>query len=135
PPFSPFPNLAATTCRRPCPNSAFPASSRAIGGAYARRVGKKRWRRVKRRAGGCAPPPRGRRATARSPISNASRWIWPEVGPHRYFHNAYASSPCGLDRQPSPLRTKSAQAGLPAAAAKQRRLVGAVGIEPTTSPV
>jgi hypothetical protein len=44
-------------------------------------------------------------------------------------------APCGLRRAAFAASQASAVAGLPAAAAKQRRLVGAAGIEPATSPV
>src|SRR5207248_1797086 len=47
------------------------------------------------------------------------------------FHQSRPSSPCGLRRAAFALRSH----GLPAVAAKQRRLVGATGIEPVTPTV
>jgi Histidine kinase-, DNA gyrase B-, and HSP90-like ATPase len=43
--------------------------------------------------------------------------------------------PAGYDGQPSLLRARDRKLACQPEAAKQRRLVGAVGIEPTTSPV
>ena len=48
PSFSSFHILAAMIFRRPCPNSALPASGPATAGACARPAGAKHWRRVAR---------------------------------------------------------------------------------------
>ena len=76
--FSSFPILAAMIFRRPCPNSAFPASGPATAGACARPAGAKHWRRVARPAWCCGLLMKAPSIIVRSPISSVSPWTSPD---------------------------------------------------------
>ena len=78
PSFSSFPILAAMIFRRPCPNSAFPASGPATAGACARPAGAKHWRRVARPAWCCGLLMKAPSIIVRSPISSVSPWTSPD---------------------------------------------------------
>ena len=60
----------------PIPEIGFPGGSPATVGACVHLVGKKHSKPAKRRAWSCGPPTKLRSTIARSPVSNASQWIW-----------------------------------------------------------
>ena len=64
----------------PMPQLAFAASSPATAGACVHPAGRRHSRPARRPAWSCARPTKVRWSTARSPISSASQWIWPEPG-------------------------------------------------------